>query len=341
LQKKKDKGILYIGNSLTKKTGYYSSMDLLSSKIELLEDYQLKVSSTKSNYIFRLLDMIWAVVIFQGKTVLIDVFSTKAFYYTLFCSLFARLKGIEYVCVLRGGGLPKLLNKSPYLTRLVFRNAKYLIAPSNYLKVAFEKEGYSAKLIPNIVEIENYQFRESIDLEAPKLLYVRAFDKIYNPLMALKVLEGLIPEYPRASLTMVGPDKDGTMEKVRSYADSKGLSKYIEITGVLSKPEWHRKSLNSNVFINTTHVDNTPVSVIEAMALGIPVVSTNVGGIPYLLDDGVDSILVGDDEHTQMIDAIKDLLSDLTKTEDLRIKARRKVERFSWEYIKEDWLSIL
>ena len=84
-----------------------------------------------------------------------------------------------------------------------------------------------------------------------------------------------------ATLAMIGPDVDGSLTKVKDLARKKNLD--VNFTGKLSKPEWINYSKDFNVFINTTNFDNTPVSVIEAMALGLPVVSTNVGGMPFLI----------------------------------------------------------
>ena len=93
-------------------------------------------------------------------------------------------------------------------------------------------------------------------------------------------------------LCMIGPDRDGSMAEFIKYAESKGVIERIKITGKLSKEEWIKVSEDYDFFINTTNIDNTPVSVIEAMALGLIVVSTNPGGIPFLLTADKDSILV-------------------------------------------------
>ena len=110
--------------------------------------------------------------------------------------------------------------------------------------------------------------------------------------MAIEVLKELKNTYPNAALCMVGPDKDGTQADVQQLIKRYQLHDSVEITGVLSKEDWHKKSEDFDIFINTTNVDNTPVSVIEAMALGLPVVSTNAGGLPYLINNGKDGILI-------------------------------------------------
>ncbi len=92
------------------------------------------------------------------------------------------------------------------------------VAPSGYLYNAFAKAGFSnIKHIPNTIELENYPFKERLVFK-PNLLWVRSFAEIYNPLMAIKVLEKLLQKYPEATLTMVGPDKDGSLALCEEYA---------------------------------------------------------------------------------------------------------------------------
>ena len=95
------------------------------------------------------------------------------------------------------------------------------------------------------------------------------------------------------------------------------------------------------VFINTTNFDNTPVSVIEAMALGIPVVSTNVGGLPFLIDNGTDGLLVQPRDANAMVEAIIKLKNDTDLMTELVNNARYKVEDFAWNAVKPRWEALL
>jgi glycosyltransferase involved in cell wall biosynthesis len=112
------------------------------------------------------------------------------------------------------------------------------------------------------------------------------------------------------------------------------------LQGYYPKEEWHKLSENYDIFINTTTIDNTPVSVMEAMALGLPIVSTNVGGLSYLIleDEGV---LVENQNVEEMTLAIIQLLNSSENVGKLTKNAKKKVASFDWSVVREKWLQIL
>jgi glycosyltransferase involved in cell wall biosynthesis len=332
--------LLYLGNQLSKHGYNKTTIETLGIQLEQ-EGFGIFYASNKKSFLFRLMDMIRAVFIYRKQVtyIVIDTYSTKAFWYAFVCSQLARVFNIKYIPILHGGNLPNRLQKNPKLCRMVFANAYKNVAPSGYLKQAFEKVGFSNVIyIPNSIEIKKYKFKERTAF-APKLLWVRAFASIYNPEMAVKVLFELKKTYPNATLTMVGPDKDGSLQTTKSFAESIGIT--VHFTGQLSKEDWWKLASEHDIFINTTHFDNTPISVMEAMALGLPVVSTNVGGIPYLLTDKENALLVNDADVSAMTDAICSLLEDQQKASDLTLNARHFIEQMDWNVVKEEWKRVL
>ena len=334
------KRLLYVGNKLSKHGNTATSIETLGVFLES-EGFEVYYASSKKNKILRMLDMIWNTLKYANKVdyVLIDTYSTINFWYAFIISQLCRLLSVKYITKLHGGNLPNRIKKSRNFCDMIFQNAHINVAPSNYLFKAFENNGYDKLIyIPNTIELQNYSFkkRESV---TPKLLWVRSFAKIYNPTMAVKVLFGLKNEFPQAMLCMVGPVKD------ESYQETVQLIKELEIdvvfTEKLSKAEWAELSKQYDIFINTTHFDNTPVSVIEAMALGLPVVSTNVGGIPFLLKHQDNALLVPDNDVEKMVYEIKKLLNNPKLARQVSENARIFVGDFDWEVVKKQWFELL
>ncbi len=334
------KNILYVGNKLSKHGINVTSIETLGP---LLEQSGFKVIYTSSvkNIFFRIIDMIFT-LIFNVKRidiVLIDTYSTSAYWYAVIISSLSKLFRIKYVLILRGGNLPSRLSSNPNSMNFILNNSICNCVPSKYLYTSFMNAGISKlTYIPNNLDIKQYDFKKR-EVFFPKILWVRAFEKIYNPEMAFRVFAGLKEKYSDASFCMIGPFKGISEQSVRDLSVKYEIE--VEITGALKKSEWILKSTDYDIFINTTFVDNTPISVMEAMALGLPVISTNVGGIPYLLDDKNDAILVESNDVKQMVDSIVNIIENPSLGINLTLKARKKVEQFDWEIVKNQWKEIL
>jgi glycosyltransferase involved in cell wall biosynthesis len=176
----------------------------------------------------------------------------------------------------------------------------------------------------------------------PDLVWLRAFHAAYNPSLAPRVLSELRPHFPAARLVMVGPDKgDGSLARVRSIVDGWRLADAVSLLGPVHKTEIRTVLNRGDIFLNTTNFDNTPVSVVEAMACGLCVVSTNVGGIPYLLRDGHDALLVPPNDSPAMVAAVRRILTEPGLAERLSRNARSKAEGFDWSNILPQWEKLL
>lgn len=336
----KRKKILYIGNALAHKGATVTSVETLGVFLRN-EGYDITVSSSLQNKIARMLDMIKTVFLNhrQTKKVMIDTYSTSNFWYAIIIGYSCRFLKLDYIPILRGGNLPYRLKKNPKMCQRFFGNATHNIVPSQYLLYHFKEEGYrNLTYIPNTIETTKYPFLERATLK-PRLLWVRSFAGIYNPLMALQVLQELQKIYPEASLTMVGPRKDESFDDCTAFAKAHNLP--VTFTGKLSKKEWVALGKEHDIFINTTNFDNTPVSVIEAMALGLPIVSTDVGGIPFLIEDNLDGLLTPAREVIAFAKSISYLLDSSSLANKLSKNGRIKAESFDWDQVKILWKEVL
>jgi glycosyltransferase involved in cell wall biosynthesis len=334
------KKLLYIGNKLSKHGNTATSIETLGAFLEE-EGYTMYYASSKKNQLLRMVDMLITTCKLAKRVdyVLIDVYSTKNFWYAFIISQLCRLLNVKYITKLHGGNLPNRLKKNPYLSDLIFNNAYKITAPSSYLFDCFSSRNYKNLLfIPNTINITKYIFKER-KVTVPKLLWVRSFATIYNPMMAIKVFYEIQKKCPNAELCMVGPDKENIIQECKKLADKLNIT--VTFTGKLSKEEWIDLSKEYTIFMNTSRFDNTPISIIEAMAIGLPIVSTNVGGIPHLLKDMESALLVNDNDEKAMVNAIQLLLTDSVLTSKLIHSSRTIVEAFDWQFVKHKWFEIL
>lgn len=332
--------IVYVGNIVS---GHGKTATTIETLGKLLQEegFDLRLTSNKKNKILRMLAMLWTVFNYrkQLQYVLIDTYSTTNFLYAYYVSNLCILLKIKYIPILHGGNLEERLKNSKAKSDTIFKNAALNVCPSLFLKTIFSRYGYTNLIhIPNNVELADYPFKKREKVHA-NLLWVRSFAEIYNPELAVQVLHGLKTKGIEATLCMVGPEKDDSFQKTKRLASE--LNVEVTFTGKLSKHDWISRSVDFDIFINTTNFDNTPISLIEAMALGMPIVSTNVGGIPYLIEDQKDGLLVAKNDVSEMVHAIETLVNSPEMVQKLTQNAKETARKFDWEVVKLQWKTLL
>ncbi len=271
----------------------------------------------------------------------VDVFSGPAFLWAEAACAILRRGQRPYVLILHGGNLPEFAARWPGRVRRLLSSAKTVTAPSHYLKERVERYCGRIQVLPNPIDIELYPYRERATAR-PKLVWLRAFHGIYNPVMAVRTVAALAREFPEVELAMIGPDKgDGSLQRTKAEAHALGVTGRIKFTGQVAKSDVPRALAGADVFLNSTNFDNTPVSVVEAMACGLCIVSTDVGGVPYLCSQGKDALLVAPDDHQAMASAVRKTLINSELSGLLSRNARAKAESFDWSVILPQWEKLL
>jgi len=334
--------VLIVGNFLSKYTGSRFVCEDLAERL-LNAGWEVFTTSNKPDHTKRLFDMLKTVWTRRNQynVATLDIFTGKSFYGAEVVAFVLRKLGKPYILTLRGGNLPNFAKKNPGRVFRLFKSAAAVTAPSRYLLEKMKCYRSDLVLIPNPLDISRYSFKIRSEPH-PTLMWLRAYNKYYNAPMALFVAESLLVQYPRIRLMMAGPDKgDGSFQKTKLLAEKLRVSNSVEFAGIIPKaevPTWLQKG---DIFINTTNVDNTPISVMEAMACGLCVVSTNVGGIPYLLEDGQNALLIPPDDPEEMALAVRRILTEPGLSARLTENARRQVEQFDWSVVLPKWEGLL
>ena len=271
----------------------------------------------------------------------VDIYSGLAFGWAESVCWTLRRAGKRYVLTLHGGGLPKFARRWPNRVRRLLRSAAVVTTPSRYLHEEMAAYRQDLRLLPNPLNLDNYEFRHGEAIR-PRLVWLRSFHRIYDPTLAPQVVARLKPEFPNIRLVMVGPDKgDGSLQQTRALARQLGVESNLDFAGGVAHDEVPLWLAKGDVFLNTSTIDNTPVSVLEAMACGHCVVSTNVGGIPYLLEQDHDALLVPPQDPQAMAAAVRRILTEFELAKRLSLNARMKAEQMSWQKILPCWQSLL
>lgn len=331
-------GLLLVGNFLSGSRPYRLACEELATQL-LRRGWDVLTTSVKANRLARLLDMLSCARRWRDRyrVAAVDVFSGPAFFWAAAtCWVLCRYRK-PYAITLRGGDLPGFARRWPGAVSRLLASASAVVAPSQYLIDQLAPYSGEIWLIPNGLDVAAYRGRAAQPV-APKLVWLRAFHKIYNPELAIEVVARIRYDFPDAILTMVGPDRgDGSLDRARLAARRLGVEGCVAFPGGIPKSEVPGWLQRGDIFLNTTNIDNTPTSVLEAMACGLCIVSTNVGGIPYLLEHGKDALLVEPGDANAMALAVRRLLTEPGLAQRLSRAGAEKARNMDWSVVLPRW----
>jgi glycosyltransferase involved in cell wall biosynthesis len=269
------------------------------------------------------------------------VFSGPAFIWAEAACAALRLVGKPYVLTLHGGALPAFAVRWPGRVRRLLGSADAVTSPSPFLQEAMRAYRGDVRLCPNPLDVGEYPFRLR-DRVRPRLIWLRTFHELYNPTLAVRVLARLKPHVRDVELLMVGPARQPeSLARVRRLARQLGVEDRLTIAGAVQKRDVASWLNRGDIFLNTTSVDNTPVSVMEALACGLCVVSTDAGGVRVLLRDGRLGLLVPRDDDRAMAAAVRRLLDDPALAGRLSLDGRAAMADLDWSRVLPLWEEIL
>lgn len=299
--------------------------------------YEVLSTSRFLNRGLRLCDTASSVLRWSRRVdiVVVMVFSGFGFGAAYVPSWMAKRMHKPLILALHGGNLPDFARRHPAWSRSVLSRGDILVAPSDYLASAMGRLGFETRVIPNILPMESYTYRERRSV-APRLFWMRTFHDIYQPDMAINVLRKLCSSHPAARLTMAGQDM-GMLQDMRRLAEVHGLGERVRFPGFLDALGKRREFESHDIFINTSRIDNMPVSLVEAAAAGLPVVTTAVGGIPYVFRDEHSALFVTDGDAAAMARAVERLVKLPDLTAKLSRNGRMVAESCGWTQVKPEW----
>ena len=140
-------------------------------------------------------------------------------------------------------------------------------------------------------------------------------------------------------MVMAGYDR-GMLDKLKQIAAQLNITDKIQFPGYLNRFEKDAYATTHDIYICTNRLDNAPVTFIEMMAMGLPIVSVNVGGIPYFIQDGHNGLLVPPDDDAAMAEAISCMIDDPVNTRRMVANGLAFSKQFDAEPVLKKWKAL-
>ena len=218
----------------------------------------------------------------------------------------------------------------------ILKRCDTIAVPSDYLVRVFESFGLKATAIYNIIELDQFAFRERGPLR-PVFLSNRNLEVHYGVDCVLRAFALIQKKMPEAALTVVG---DGSQRQALENLKTELALQQTSFTGRIAHEEIYQHYSDADVFLNASRIDNQPLSILEAFACGLPVVTTDAGGIPDVVTDGETGLMVQVDDCEALAQRAIKLLSDCNTATTIIQKARKESLKYTWEVVCGHWLKL-
>ena len=230
-----------------------------------------------------------------------------------------------------GGGVIRY----PKPLRMLMHSADWLVAPSQSTLEAtlarFPVLRPKCSAIHNAVDLAEFQQVDSREPQAKPYILCVALHHIHKALdVLIRAFATFHTTHPTVGLWLVGdgPCRDEFETLVRQL----GLTESVRFLGLQGRPAVSRLLAECSLFVLPSRVEPFGIAIIEALASGKPVVSTKVGGIPEIIENGNNGILVEPDDPQALYEAMRTVWDDPALARRLAVAGQATVkQRFQWE----------
>jgi glycosyltransferase involved in cell wall biosynthesis len=249
----------------------------------------------------------------------------------------AHLRGTPVIVNYRGGNAAKFFGSARRHVLKALSRADLRVAPSAFLSRVFLNHGLEAEVIPNIVDLTRFPFRPLRAFgEAPHIVVTRNLEPIYDIPTALAAFARIREVFPKAVMTVAGSGPE--LEGLRASARRLGIEGSVRFAGHIDNADIAKLYATADCLVNPSTIDNMPISILEAFASGVPVVSTDAGGIPDILHHGRSGLLVPVGDDVRMAVEVLNVLKTRSLAESLVRAGRAEAERYEWQRVRDQWL---
>jgi len=223
-----------------------------------------------------------------------------------------------------------------WIARGVLRRADKVVVPSEYLVDVFREFHVMAQAIPNVVDLTLFSYRAREPLR-PFLLSSRNLEFRYGVDLVVRAFAEVQKVFPEARLWVVG---EGPQENAIRRLIAELDLKEVEVAGRVTRGNIGRFYDKADILVNAPRVDNMPVSILEAFASGLPVVTTDAGGIPYIVRHEQTGLVSNTEDWRQLAANVIRLLQDPTLAPRLTENAYQQSFTYHWGTIRQNWLRL-
>ncbi len=234
------------------------------------------------------------------------------------------------ICTYHGGGAERFFERYSWLVKYYLNRTSQNIVLSGFLAKIFEKYGISYQIIPNILQINKSVYQERQEVR-PKFISVRSLQPLYNVECIIRAFAIVKESYPEAELHILG---DGICRSELEILTAKLNLSNVYFEGLVPNTKIYDYLNKADIFVSVPKIDNQPMSVLEAFNCGLLVISSRVGGVPYLVDENRTGVLVESNNHNELAEKMIWAVDHPKESIKMIKAAYKELDKYQWEEIK-------
>lgn len=247
-----------------------------------------------------------------------------------------RLLKKKIILTYHGGGAERFFDRHHSFVHYFLTKTDVNIVLSGFLSRIFNKHSIPCIIIPNAIEFDSSHYRRRVHF-APRFISIRTLSSLYNIECLLNGFKKVKDVIPGATLTIVG---DGPSRKsLEQMVKDEGI-RDVAFIGRVDNSIIYQYLGDADIMVSTPRIDNMPVSILEAMNAGLLVISSNVGGVPYMIEDGDTGLLFENDNHQQLAEKMIWAVEHQEDVSNMADTAKEKLSYYSWESVRDKLLNV-
>jgi len=292
--------------------------------------------------LFRLIPYLAGLWSAAGRVRVMHILANSGWAWHLFAApavWIGRARGVKVIVNYRGGNADTFFASAPRHVRATLRMASERVTPSGFLQRVFARYGLEAAIVPNIIDLSRFSPAPVRDFgNAPHLIVTRNLEPIYDIPTAVRAFARIRQVLPGARLTVAGTGPE--LGRLQALTRELGIEAAVHFAGRIDNADIPALYASADCMLNPSTVDNMPISILEAFASGVPVISTDAGGIPDMVEDGVSASLVPIGDAERMAAEALRVLAEPACAASMRAAGIEAAVRYAWPTVRDQWLDL-
>lgn len=330
------KRILFVANYRANAGGISTQMDVLNQLLRQ-EGYATQIHSLSGSAWVRMKACFRLLMVGRRYDVFhIHACSYNGFFPVIIGVKIGRLLGKRIVLTYHGGGANVFFKKRTRLVKKYLSMTDTNIVLSDFLDETFKQYDIPCVVIPNIIEVRDNVYRERNAI-LPHFISIRSFTATYNILCTIKAFQKVKNKYCDATLTLLG---DGPLRKELEEYVAANRMEDVRFLGRVPNDAIYQYLNDADIMLSSPLADNMPVSLLEGFNAGLLVISSSVGGVPYMIKDGFNGLLFPSKNPGIMADKMIEAVEKQEKSKEMIRNAHDALKAYSWECNREKYFNI-